>query len=44
VPYTPQKDQTVAVAYTVAGASAEAIPSAQHNEGQNPATAGKTPT
>jgi trigger factor len=43
VPYSPQKDETVAVAYTVAGASAEAIPSAQHDEGENPATAGKTP-
>jgi trigger factor len=44
VPYTPQKDETVAVAYTVAGSAAESIPSAQHDEGENPATAGKTPT
>lgn len=42
VPYAPQKDETAAVAYTIA--SADAIPEAQHNEGQNPATAGKTPT
>lgn len=44
VPYSPQQDEVAAVAYTVAGASAEAIPQAQHDEGQNPATAGKTPT
>jgi len=44
VPYTPQKDEAAAVTYTVAGASGEAIPQAQHDEGQNPATAGKTPT
>jgi trigger factor len=44
IPYEPQKDEAAAVAYTVAGASAEAIPQAQHDEGQNPATAGKTPT
>jgi len=42
VPYTPQTNTTSAVAYTVAGTSAESIPSAEHNEGQNPATAGKT--
>jgi hypothetical protein len=31
------------VTYTVAGASEGAIPAAEHNEGLNPATAGKTP-
>src|SRR5262245_9538862 len=42
VPYTPQQNTTAAVTYTVAGTSAESIPAAEHNEGLNPATAGKT--
>jgi len=42
VPFKPQETKVVAVTYAVAGASAESIPSAEHNEGQNPATAGKT--
>jgi trigger factor len=42
VTYVPPKDDVVAVNYAVAGASPEAIPLAEHNEGQNPATAGKT--
>jgi trigger factor len=42
VPYTPQQNTTSAVTYTVAGTSAESIPAAEHNEGLNPATAGKT--
>jgi trigger factor len=43
VPYTPQQNTVAAVTYTVAGTSAESIPAAEHDEGQNPATAGKTP-
>ena len=35
-------DNVVAVAYAAAGTSPEAIPSAEHDEGINPATAGKT--
>jgi trigger factor len=42
VPYTPQQNTVAAVTYTVAGASAESIPAAEHDEGLNPATAGKT--
>jgi trigger factor len=42
VPYGPKEDDVVAVTYTVAGTSAESIPQAEHNESQNPATAGKT--
>jgi len=42
VPYNPQKDEVAAVSYAAAGASAESIPDAEHNEGINPATAGKT--
>ena len=42
VPHTPPKEEVVAVTYSVAGSSTEAIPSAEHNEGVNPATAGKT--
>jgi trigger factor len=42
VPYTPPQDDVAAVQYTVAGTSSEAIPQAEHNEGVNPATAGKT--
>jgi trigger factor len=44
VPYTPPTEDVVAVNYAAAGASAEAIPSAEYNEGVNPATAGKTTT
>jgi trigger factor len=42
VAYTPQKDEVVAVSYTAGGASAEGIPQAEHDEGINPATVGKT--
>jgi trigger factor len=42
VPYAPPKDQVVAVSYTAAGASPESIPEAEHDEGINPATVGKT--
>jgi trigger factor len=42
VPYTPQKDEVVAVSYAAAGASPESIPHAEHDEGVNPATVGKT--
>jgi len=42
VPYNPQKDEVAAVSYAAAGASPESIPDAEHNEGINPATAGKT--
>jgi trigger factor len=42
VPYAPPKDDVVAVNYTVAGASAESIPTAEHDEGDSPTTAGKT--
>jgi len=42
VPYKPQQEEVVAVNYSAAGAGAEAIPSAEHNEGINPATVGKT--
>ena len=42
VPYKPQQEEVVAVNYAAAGAGAEAIPSAEHNEGINPATVGKT--
>jgi trigger factor len=43
VAYVPEKNEVVAVAYTVAGASDAAIPKAEHNDSQDPATAGKTP-
>jgi trigger factor len=42
VAYKPPHDETVAVAYAAAGASPESIPAAEHDEGINPATAGKT--
>jgi trigger factor len=42
VPYAPPKEEVVAVNYTAAGAGSEAIPEAEHNEGINPATVGKT--
>jgi trigger factor len=42
VPYNPQQEEVVAVTYTAAGASPDSIPEAEHNEGINPATAGKT--
>jgi trigger factor len=41
-PYSPPEDNVVAVNYTAAGSTGEAIPSAEHDEGTNPATAGKT--
>jgi len=41
VPYNPQKEEVVAVNYAAAGTSPESIPQAEHNEGLNPATAGK---
>lgn len=44
VPYVPQKDDVAALTYTLAGAAPDAIPSAEHDEGVNPATAGKTTT
>ena len=43
VPYAPPQNTVSAVTYTVAGASEGAIPAAEHDEGLNPATAGKTP-
>jgi trigger factor len=43
VPYVPEKNEVAAVTYTVAGAGSEAIPKAEHNDSQDPATAGKTP-
>ncbi len=43
VPYTPPQSSVAAVTYTVAGTSADSIPAAEHDEGLNPATAGKTP-
>lgn len=42
IPLLPQAEEVVAVNYHVAGSSSEAIPTAEHNESQNPATAGKT--
>jgi len=42
IPYAPPNDDVVAVNYTAAGAGSEAIPDAEHNEGINPATVGKT--
>jgi trigger factor len=42
VSYSPPKDEVVAVNYTAAGTTGEAIPEAEHNEGINPATVGKT--
>jgi trigger factor len=42
VPYNPQKDEVAAVNWAALGASAEAIPEAEHNDGVNPATVGKT--
>jgi trigger factor len=42
VPYNPQKDEVAAVNYAALGAPAEAIPEAEHNDGINPATVGKT--
>jgi len=42
-PYNPQQDEVAAVTYAAAGAgSIEAIPEAEHNDGINPATVGKT--
>lgn len=42
VKYNPQMDEVVAVTYAVAGVSPDSIPQAEHDEGVNPATAGKT--
>jgi trigger factor len=42
VAYKAPQDEVVAVNYAAAGASAESIPQAEHNEGINPATVGKT--
>ena len=42
VAYNPPHEETVAVAYAAAGASPESIPAAEHDEGINPAPAGKT--
>jgi trigger factor len=42
VPYSPQKEEVVAITYSAAGGSSESIPEAEHNEGVNPATVGKT--
>jgi trigger factor len=36
VPYTPPKEEVIAVNYTVASGAAEAIPSAEHDEGDSP--------
>jgi trigger factor len=44
VKYSPPKDEVVAVNYAAAGTSAASIPQAEHDEGINPATAGKTTT
>jgi trigger factor len=41
-PYAPPKETVVAVNYAVAGASAEAIPAAEHDEGDNPVQPVKT--
>jgi len=41
VPNPPAKEQVVAVNYVVAGASAESIPSAEHDEGDSPTQKGK---
>ena len=43
VPHVPQKEEVAAVSYTLAPSS-ESIPQAEHDEGINPATAGKTTT
>jgi trigger factor len=42
VPYTPPQDEVVAVNFTAGGTAAGAIPEAEHDEGINPATVGKT--
>ena len=42
VPYVAPKDQVVAVNWSAAGAGKGAIPDAEHDEGVNPATIGKT--
>jgi trigger factor len=42
VPYNPQQDEVAALSYTAAGVASEAIPEAEHNDGINPATIGKT--
>jgi trigger factor len=42
VPYKPPADEVVAVNYTIAGTSPQALPQAEHDEGIDPATAGKT--
>jgi trigger factor len=42
VAYKPPKEEVVAVNYAAAGAHAHSIPDAEHDEGINPATAGKT--
>ncbi|HEX5105773.1 MAG TPA: trigger factor [Pirellulaceae bacterium] len=41
-PYTPPKETVVAVHYAVAGHAAEAIPNAEHDEGDSPTQPGKT--
>lgn len=42
VPYSPPKDEVVAVNYTAAATSGESIPHAEHDEGTNPVNVGKT--
>jgi trigger factor len=42
VAYAPQRDQVVAVNWSATGAGKGAIPDAEHDEGVNPATVGKT--
>ncbi len=42
VAYNPQQDEVAALSYTAAGVASEAIPEAEHNDGINPATVGKT--
>jgi trigger factor len=42
VAYKPPKDEVVAVNYAAAGSHAQSIPDAEHDEGINPATVGKT--
>jgi trigger factor len=42
VPYTPQREQVVAVNWAATGSAKDAIPDAEHDEGVNPATVGKT--
>jgi hypothetical protein len=42
VPYTPPKETIVAVNYAVVGQASEAIPQAEHDEGDSPVQPVKT--